>query len=110
MAKTNVDPAIYYKYIVGTAYLADRIVRLLPKGERATLGALLRSLPGFFLLYSFHYSGKLNDFDKVVNLGNVAAGILAPTMFLHFCLVFPDPATMASAAVARVALFSRFLC
>ena len=40
---------------------------------------------------SFHYTGKLNNFDKVIYWGNVAAGIFAPTIFLHFCLTFPEP-------------------
>ena len=38
----------------------------------------------------FHYTGKLNTFDKVIYWGNVAAGLLAPTVFLHFCLTFPE--------------------
>ena len=45
---------------------------------------------------TFHYTGKLNNFDKVVYWGNVAAGIFAPTIFLHFCLTFPDLARMAA--------------
>ncbi len=44
-----------------------------------------------FILFTFHYSGKLNNFDKVIYYGNVLAGILAPTLFLHFCCVFPEP-------------------
>jgi len=42
-----------------------------------------------FILATFHYSGKLNSFDKVVYYGNVVAGFVAPTLFLHFCLIFP---------------------
>ncbi|MCW5966410.1 MAG: PAS domain-containing protein, partial [Bryobacterales bacterium] len=40
---------------------------------------------------TFHYTGKLNDFDKVMYWGNVFAGLFAPTIFLHFCLNFPEP-------------------
>ncbi len=40
---------------------------------------------------TFHYSGKLNNFDKIIYLGNVVAGYLAPMLFLHFCFVFPEP-------------------
>ncbi|MEJ7607579.1 MAG: histidine kinase N-terminal 7TM domain-containing protein [Bryobacteraceae bacterium] len=43
-----------------------------------------------FVLSSFHYTGKLNNFDKVVYWGNIAAGIFAPTIFLHFSLTFPE--------------------
>src|SRR5581483_308558 len=29
--------------------------------------------------------------DEVVYFGNVGAGLLAPVLFLHFCLTFPEP-------------------
>jgi len=44
-----------------------------------------------FVLYSFHYTGKLNPFDETVYWLNVAATILQPAIFLHFCLTFPRP-------------------
>src|SRR5258708_34619530 len=43
-----------------------------------------------FVFFCFHFTGKLNAFDQVIYFGNVAAGILAPTIFLHFCLLFPE--------------------
>jgi two-component system NtrC family sensor kinase len=43
-----------------------------------------------FVLYSFHYSGKLNSFDWIVYWGNVAALLLQPALFVHFALVFPE--------------------
>jgi signal transduction histidine kinase len=39
----------------------------------------------------FHYTGQFNNFDKVIYFGNVIGGLLAPTMFLHFVLTFPEP-------------------
>jgi two-component system, NtrC family, sensor kinase len=42
-----------------------------------------------FILYSFHYSGKLDAFDVEVYWAGVAAQMLAPTLLLHFALVFP---------------------
>ena len=44
-----------------------------------------------FVLCAFHSTGKLNNFDKAIYWGNVAAGVLAPTIFVHFCVTFPDP-------------------
>ncbi|HEY3837529.1 MAG TPA: ATP-binding protein [Bryobacteraceae bacterium] len=44
-----------------------------------------------FIFFSFHYTGKLNSFDTVVYYANEVAGWLAPTLFLHFCLTFPEP-------------------
>ena len=44
-----------------------------------------------FVLYTFHYTGKLNLFDSTMYWLNVAATVLQPTLFLHFCLSFPEP-------------------
>jgi len=43
-----------------------------------------------FVLYSFHYSGKLNSFDWTIYWGNVAAWMLQPALLVHFALVFPE--------------------
>lgn len=84
------DSARFYQYIVGIAYLAIGLFvyfrRLdAPKARHFYILCLVS-----FILSSFHYTGKLNNFDKVIYWGNVAAGLLAPTIFLHFCLNFPE--------------------
>ncbi len=43
-----------------------------------------------FVLYSFHYSGKLNPFDWQIYWGNAVALLLQPALLLHFALVFPE--------------------
>ncbi len=43
-----------------------------------------------FILYTFAYSGKLNLFDWTIYWLNVAAWVLQPALFLHFCLTFPE--------------------
>ena len=43
-----------------------------------------------FVLYTFSYTGRLNLFDWTVYWLNVAATILQPALFLHFCLTFPE--------------------
>ena len=43
-----------------------------------------------FIFYSFHYTGKFNQFDWTIYWGNVAAWLLQPALFLHFVLVFPE--------------------
>jgi two-component system, NtrC family, sensor kinase len=43
-----------------------------------------------FILYSFQYSGKLDAFDLEVYWSSVVARLLAPTLLLHFALVFPE--------------------
>jgi two-component system NtrC family sensor kinase len=45
-----------------------------------------------FILYSFHYSGKLDAFDWEVYWCGVVARLLAPALLLHFALVFPERA------------------
>ena len=42
-----------------------------------------------FVLYSFHYTGKLNTFDQIIYWSNVVAWLLQPALFLHFALTFP---------------------
>ena len=43
-----------------------------------------------FILYSFHYTGKLNSFDQIVYWANVGALLLQPALLVHFALVFPE--------------------
>jgi len=43
-----------------------------------------------FILYFFHYSGKLNTFDWIVYWSNEAALLLQPALLVHFALVFPQ--------------------
>jgi two-component system, NtrC family, sensor kinase len=45
-----------------------------------------------FILYSFHYSGKLDNFDYEIYWAGVVARLLAPALLLHFALVFPERA------------------
>lgn len=42
-----------------------------------------------FILYSFHYSGKLSAFDREVYWANVIALLLQPALLVHFALAFP---------------------
>ena len=42
-----------------------------------------------FILYSFHYSGKLSTFDTEVYWANVVALLLEPALLFHFAMVFP---------------------
>jgi two-component system, NtrC family, sensor kinase len=47
-----------------------------------------------FVLYTFAYTGKLNLFDWTIYWLNVAALVLQPALFLHFCLSFPERSTL----------------
>lgn len=85
------DRAIYYQYVVGVVYLMIGLFVYYrrvsaPRSVHFYVLCLLS-----FVLSCFHYTGKLNAFDQSIYWGNVAASIFAPTVFLHFCLVFPEP-------------------
>jgi PAS domain S-box-containing protein len=85
------DPAIYYQYAVGFAYLCIGLFVYLRRGNAAKALHFYVLCLASFVYSCFHYTGKLNNFDQVIFFGNVFAGLLAPTIFLHFCLTFPEP-------------------
>jgi signal transduction histidine kinase len=85
------DKALVYQYIVGAAYLLIGLFVYFRRGSaHKALHFYILCLASFVSL-SFHYTGQFNNFDKVIYFGNVLSGLLAPTMFLHFCLTFPEP-------------------
>ena len=85
------DPAVNYQYMVGAAYLLIGLFVYYRRGSAHMARHFYVLCLVSFILFCFHYTGKLNGFDKVIYFCNVAAGLLAPTVFLHFCLTFPEP-------------------
>ena len=85
------EPTLYYQYLIGFAYLAIGLFVYFRRDTAENAQHFYTLCLVSFILYTFHYTGKLNDFDRVIYWGNVAAGLLAPTIFLHFSLVFPEP-------------------
>ena len=84
------DQSLYYQYAVGIVYLLIGLfVYYRRVGAPRSVHFYVLCLASF-VLSCFHYTGKLNAFDEVIYWGNVAAEVLAPTIFLHFCLVFPE--------------------
>jgi len=85
-----VDRSLYYQYTVGIAYLLIGLfVYYRRVGAPRSVHFYVLCLTSF-ILSCFHFTGKLNAFDQVIYWGNVAAGVLAPTVFFHFCFVFPE--------------------
>ena len=85
------DRTLYYLTAVGLGYLGIGLFvyfrrESAPKAQHFFLLCL-----SSFIFSCFHYTGKLNTFDKVIYWGNVFAGFLAPALFLHFCATFPEP-------------------
>ncbi len=99
--------AIYYQYVVGLAYLAIGIfVYFRRGGAHKARHFYLLCLVSFVLCTSFHYTGKLNKFDKVIYWGNVAAGLFAPDVVSPFLSDFPRAAEVDSRVLSDFASLS----
>ena len=85
------ESVLYYQYIVALAYLFIGLFVFFRRGNAPKAMQFYILCLTSFVLSSFHYTGKLNNFDKFIYWGNVVAGMLAPTLFVHFCLTFPEP-------------------
>ncbi|MEO8595914.1 MAG: ATP-binding protein [Candidatus Solibacter sp.] len=85
------DRALIYQYAVGTAYLIIGLFVYFRRGSAQKARHFYVLCLASFISLSFHYTGQLTALDKVIYFGNLIAGLLAPTLFLHFCLVFPEP-------------------
>ena len=85
------DPAVMYQYLVGVGYLIIGLFVYFRRGSAQRARHFYVFCLVSFIFSAFHYTGKLNGFDSVILFGNVVAGLLAPTLFLHFCLTFPEP-------------------
>lgn len=84
------ETAVYYQYMVGAAYLLIGLFVYARRGNAAKARHFYILCLVSFVLSTFHYTGKLNNFDKIIYWGNLGAGLFGPTIFLHFCLSFPE--------------------
>jgi two-component system NtrC family sensor kinase len=91
VGEVPLDRAVTYQYLVGFAYLIIGLFVYYRRGSAHKARHFYVLCLASFIFLSFHYTGQLNGFDKVIYFGNVAAGLVAPTVFLHFCLTFPEP-------------------
>ncbi|MBV8513833.1 MAG: PAS domain S-box protein, partial [Acidobacteria bacterium] len=57
-----------------------------------------------FVLFSFHYSGKLDAFDYEIYWAKIASLMLAPALLFHFALVFPERAEGAAKSFSKLGL------
>jgi PAS domain S-box-containing protein len=99
------DSTVFYQYAVALIYLSIGLFVYFRRGSAPRALHFFLLCLASFIMSSFHYSGKLNNFDKVIYLGNVVAGYLAPTLFLHFCCVFPEPQKWIRRRFAAVLLY-----
>jgi signal transduction histidine kinase len=99
------DNGVLYQYAVGFAYLVIGLFVYFRRGSAQKAQHFYIFCLASFLFFCFHYTGKLNGFDQVIYFGNVAAGLLAPTIFLHFCVTFPEPRRAFRLPVQRAVLY-----
>jgi PAS domain S-box-containing protein len=85
------DRAVIYQYLVGSTYLLIGLFVYFGRGSAHKARHFYILCLTSFISLCFHYTGILDPFDKVMYFGNLLAGLLAPTLFLHFCLTFPEP-------------------
>jgi len=83
--------ALYFQYPVGAAYLVIGLFIFFRRNSAYKARHFYVFCLTSFILCCFHSTLKLNTFDKIIYWGNQVAGWLAPTLFLHFCLTFPEP-------------------
>ncbi|WP_321477093.1 ATP-binding protein [uncultured Paludibaculum sp.] len=91
VADANRDRALYFQYFVGAAYLAIGLFLFFRRNQAPKALHFYFLCLVSFILHTFHYTGKLNSFDTGIYISNVVAGLLAPALFVHFCLTFPEP-------------------
>jgi two-component system, NtrC family, sensor kinase len=57
-----------------------------------------------FVLFAFHYTGKLDAFDYEIYWAKIASLMLAPALLFHFALVFPERAEGTAKSFSKLAL------
>jgi signal transduction histidine kinase len=85
------NAATLYLYALGGAYLLIGLFVYFRRGSAHKAQHFYVLCLVSFVAFCFHYTGNLDTFDTVMLFGNVAAGLFAPTIFLDFCLTFPEP-------------------
>src|ERR1700722_3331595 len=74
------DPFVTYQYLLGLGYLVIGLFVYFRRGSaQKALHFYIFCLVSF-ISYAFHYTGSLNGFDEVILFGNLATGLLAPTL------------------------------
>ncbi len=84
------NPALSYLDAIGATYLLIGLFVYYRRGSAQKAQHFYIFCLTAFAAFTFHYTGNLDAFDTLIYLVNVAAGLFAPTIFLHFCLTFPE--------------------
>ena len=83
------DVVYHFLWVVALAYLAIGLTVLVKRRNESMAPHFYAFTLASFVLYAFSYTGELGGLDRFVYWADVWATLLAPALFLHFCLVFP---------------------
>lgn len=84
-----------FQWIVGLAYLAIGLTVLLSRVAGPMVHHFYLFTLVSFVLHCFSYTTRLDGLDRLVYWADVWATLLAPSLFLHFCLTFPTAEKMS---------------
>ena len=97
------DVVYHFLWVVALAYLAIGLTVLVKRRDESMAPHFYAFTLASFVLYAFSYTGELGGLDRFVYWADVWATLLAPALFLHFCLVFPGgPAFLKGSGVSRL--------
>jgi two-component system, NtrC family, sensor kinase len=84
------DQVVLWQYAVGCVYLFIGLFVYFRRGSAHKAQHFYILCLASFVFFCSHYTGQLNGFDKAIYYANVAAGLLAGAVFLHFAVTFPE--------------------
>ena len=93
-----------YERIVGLLYLFIGLFIFIRRWNAPRAVHFFVFCLASFVLFSFHYSGKLDAFDYEIYWAKIGALMLAPALLFHFALVFPERAEAAARSFSKLAL------
>jgi two-component system NtrC family sensor kinase len=93
-----------YERIVGLLYLFIGLFIFIRRWNAPRAVHFFVFCLASFVLFSFHYSGKLDAFDYEIYWAKIGALMLAPALLFHFALVFPERSEAAARSFSKLAL------
>jgi two-component system, NtrC family, sensor kinase len=79
-----------YLRVVGALYLLIGVFIFIRRWNAPRAVHFYTFCLASFVLFAFHYTGKLNSFDWEVYWAKLAALLAAPALLVHFALLFPE--------------------
>jgi len=97
-----------YLRVVGLLYLLIGLYVFARRWNASRAAHFYTFCLASFVLFSFHYTGKLNSFDWEVYWAKLVALLIAPAILVHFSLLFPERSAVRS-TTNRILLWACYL-